>query len=168
MPIIRTADGLDAVSYLIQVDPSVVGFPAPVGAWAYSFGTNALYFKTGSATTEWTRVTVGSNVAPAVGSNLGNASVTINPASDRSSLYTLPVSTLSTNRTLTLGVGGSPVTNSVLQVVRRDLTNNTFTVNDDAATELIVFAPAPTSPEGATFYYTGTHYALLNFFYVAA
>jgi hypothetical protein len=52
-------------------------------------------------------------------------------------------------------------------VVRRDLTGNTYTVKDDAATTLIVFGTTPATPQGATFYYTGTRYALLNFFYSA-
>jgi hypothetical protein len=104
---------------------------------------------------------------PATGANLGNADATINPASDKASLYLLPAGTLTAARVLTLGVSGAPITSSVLQVVRRDLSANTLTVNDDAGTTLLTFAASPTTAQGATFYYTGTHYALLSFYYVA-
>jgi hypothetical protein len=105
---------------------------------------------------------------PKAGANLTDASVSKNPASDAASVYTLPAATLSANRVLTLGVTGSPVTNSVVQVIRRDLTNKTYTVQDDVASSLIVFGASPASPQGATFYFDGTHFKLLNFFYVAA
>ncbi len=105
---------------------------------------------------------------PKAGANLTDADATKSPASDAASVYTLPAATLSANRVLTLGVAGSPVTDAVVQVIRRDLTAHTYTVKDDAATSLIVFASGPASPQGATFYYDGTHYVFLNFFYVAA
>ena len=45
-------------------------------------------------------------------------------------------------------------------------TGNTYTVKDDAATTLVVFGASPATPQAATFYYDGTHYVFLNFWYV--
>lgn len=103
---------------------------------------------------------------PNPGADLTDADVTKNPASDEASMYTLPAATLTGNHVLTLGVTGSPITNSIVQVVRRDLTGNTYTVKDDAATTLVVFGAAPSTPQAATFYFDGTHYVFLNFWYV--
>ena len=88
-------------------------------------------------------------------------------ASDKASEYTLPAATLSANHVLTLGVTGSPVTSSIVQITRRDLTAHTYTVKDDAGTTLLVFGSAPTAPQGASFSYNGTHFVLASFFYVA-
>jgi len=150
--------------HLIQVDPTSRGYPAPVGDFAYSFFTNTLYFKIGDGLTDWSGVEA--DGAPRAGNDLTNASITRNPAVDAASVYTLP-HILSANHVLTLGVSGSPVTNSIVQVIRRDLSGFTYTVNDDAGTPLIVFAASPVSAQGATFYFDGTHYVRLNFFYAA-
>lgn len=101
------------------------------------------------------------------GAALTNADATVNPASDVASEYTLPAATLSANRVLTLGVTGSPITNSIVQISRRDLTANTYTVKDDAGTTLLTFAVSPTTPQGASFQFSGSHYVLSTFFYLA-
>lgn len=103
---------------------------------------------------------------PNPGANLPDTDTTVNPASDSASIYRLLADTLTNNRTLTLGVAGSPVTNSIVQIIRHDLTANTYTVNDDAATPLFTFPASPTTPQAATFFFDGTHYVFLNFFYV--
>ncbi len=59
MPIVQGANGFDAVAHIIQVDPTVVGYPALVGALAYSFSTNQLYAKIGGTNTDWTPVVTG-------------------------------------------------------------------------------------------------------------
>lgn len=102
------------------------------------------------------------------GAALTDAAATVNSASDKASEYTLPVATLTANRVLTLGVTGSPVTGSLVQITRRDLTAHTYTVQDDASTSLLVFASGPTVPQGAVFKYDGAHFTFQSFFYVAA
>ena len=102
------------------------------------------------------------------GAALTDADVTKNPASDKASVYTLPAATLTGAHILTLGVTGTPVTKSIVTVVRRDLTANTYTVKDDAAATLIVFGASPGSPEAAVFSFDGTHYVLDSFSYIAA
>lgn len=103
---------------------------------------------------------------PNPGANLPNSNTTVNPAVDSASIYRLPADTLTANRVLTLGVGGSPVTNSIVQITRHDLTAHTYEVRDDAATSLFTFPVSPTTPQAATFFFDGTHYVFLNFFYV--
>jgi hypothetical protein len=104
------------------------------------------------------------NVVPKAGANLTNADVTRNPGTDAASIYTLPgPTTLTGSHILTLGVTGSPATNLVVQVIRRDTTVNTYTVKDDAGTTLTTLAAGI----GASFYFNGTHFALLSTYYVA-
>ena len=67
---------------------------------------------------------------------LGDASVTINPGTDGVSLYTMPAGTMTTNRVITVGAGGSAnliagVTTVYIQ--RRDLTANTLTIRNGGA-----------------------------------
>lgn len=106
-------------------------------------------------------------LVPVRGSDLTNADVTVNPASDKATLYSLPAATLTANHVLTLGVSGSPITNSVVQIERRDLTSNTYTVKNDSGTSLLIFAATPTGAQGASFYFDGTHYNFLSFYYIA-
>ncbi len=106
-------------------------------------------------------------IEPAVGSNLTDADATVNPASSAISASVLPASTLTANRVLTIGVSGSPATGLVYQVVRRDLSAHTYTVKDDAGTTLFTFAASPSGAQGASFYYSGTHFVYLSSYYVA-
>ncbi len=106
-------------------------------------------------------------IEPAVGSALTDADATVNPASSAISASVLPASTLTANRVLTIGVSGSPVTNQVYQVIRRDLSAHTYTVKDDAGTTLYTFGASPSGAQGVSIYYNGTHYAFLSFYYVA-
>lgn len=108
----------------------------------------------------------GGGAVPRQGANLTDADATVNPASSQISASLLPAGTLSANRVLTLGVTGSPVTGHIYQVLRYDLTANTYAVKDDAATTLYTFAASPTTAQGVTFYYNGTHYAYLSFYYL--
>lgn len=110
---------------------------------------------------------VGIVAEPAQGSSLTDANATVNPASNAASCYTLPSGTLSAARTLTIGITGSPATNLVVQIIRRDLSANTYTVKDDAGTTLITLGASPATPQGASFSFNGTHFVLLSFYYVA-
>lgn len=103
---------------------------------------------------------------PNPGANLDNTDATVDPAVDAASVYRLPADTLTGNHTLTLDVNGSPVTNSIVQITRFDLSANTYEILDDAATSLFTFSANPATPQAATFYFDGTHYKFLNFFYV--
>lgn len=98
---------------------------------------------------------VGSEI-PTAGSNLNDADATI--AIDGGAQYVLPAATLTANRTITLGVTGSPVVGETIIILRRDATNKTLTVVDDASTNLVTM-PASTKM-GAYFRYNGTHYTL--------
>lgn len=103
---------------------------------------------------------------PNPGANLPDSNATVDPAVDSASVYRLPENTLTGNRVLTLDVNGSPVTNSIVQITRHDLGAFTYEVQDDAATSLFTFPASPSTPQAAAFYFDGTHYAFLNFFYV--
>ena len=130
--------------------------PGPIG-----LGSTTLTFVQTSGTSTAT--------APKQAANLTDASPTVNPGTDAASQYTLPAATLSVNRTLTLGTTGSPPTNLVVQVIRRDLTAHTFAIvnGGTGAGTMLTFASAPASAQGASFYFDGTNWNLLNFFYVA-
>lgn len=104
---------------------------------------------------------------PAIGANLTDANATINPATDKASLYTLPAATPRTaNRTLTLGTGGSPITNHVVSVWILGGGAFTYLVQDDASTALFTFASGATK-QIANFYFNGTHYVFLSMQYTA-
>jgi hypothetical protein len=85
---------------------------------------------------------------------LGDASVTINPGTDGVSLYTMPAGTMTTNRVITVGAGGSAnliagVTTVYIQ--RRDLTANTLTIRNGGANgTAIADVVLPASPANAT------------------
>lgn len=72
MPLIQGPTGIENVAYLIQVDPTSAGYPAPVGAMAYSFATSTLYVKTGSGAADWTKIPItGGTAAFGAVSSLG-------------------------------------------------------------------------------------------------
>lgn len=83
---------------------------------------------------------LGSEIGVA-GSNLGNSNATLTVAGGND--YTLPASTLSTTRTITLGVTGSPLDGEIIRINRRDTSSNTLVVQDSASTTLFTF-PAST------------------------
>jgi hypothetical protein len=102
------------------------------------------------------------------GTNLTDADATINPAAARASEYTLPAAvTLTAGRTVTLGTTGTPVTNSIVRIVRRSLGGNTLTIvnGGGGGGTLLVFGASPSSPEAADFFYDGTNWSLLTFSY---
>jgi len=70
-------------------------------------------------------------------------------------LYTMPAATMSAARTITLGVGGAKK-GDTLAIMRRDVTANTLTIQDDAATTLAVF-PINLKSSGV-FQFNGTHF----------
>jgi hypothetical protein len=105
---------------------------------------------------------------PSEGAALTDGALTINPASEACSQRTLPATVPLTNdRTYVLGVTGSPITNSVFSIVKRGAGAHTLTVNDDAATQLFVFASGSTNQQ-ANFYFDGTHYKFLSLVLLAA
>ena len=122
-----------------------------------------------AATPSAAGVAVAGTVAPIQAALLTDASPTVSPGTDAASQYTLPAATLTANRTLTLGTGGSPATNLVVQIIRRDLTAHTFAIvnGGGGGGTLLTFASGPATAQGASFYYDGTNWNFLNFFYVA-
>jgi len=60
MPIVPAATGLEATAHILQVDPTVTGFRAVTGAFAYSMLTAKLYVKYGEENADWTPVDPGS------------------------------------------------------------------------------------------------------------
>jgi hypothetical protein len=111
----------------------------------------------------------GSNVATPAQVILSNTGQTVNPGIDNASQYLLPSGSLNAATSLTLGTSGSPATNLVVQVIRRDLTGNTYAiVNGGAgAGTLLTFSASPKTAQGGAFKFDGTNWSLLNFFYVA-
>ena len=91
---------------------------------------------------------------PTAGTNLGDANATLTIAGGAQ--YILPAATLTANRVITLGVTGSPITTDTIVILRRGTEAFTLTVQDDAATLLVVM-PASTRM-AAYFRYNGTHF----------
>ena len=110
---------------------------------------------TGTTTAVLVAETLGSEI-PTAGSNLGDTSPTLTIAGGAQ--YVLPGATLTANRTVTLGTGGSPITGEEIAILRRDATAFTLLVQDDASTALITL-PASTR-FAAYFRYSGTHWTL--------
>jgi hypothetical protein len=104
------------------------------------------------------------NVLPA-SQNLGDASTTVNPGSDAASQYVMAGSTMTANRTVTLGTSGSPVAGLLVQVLRGDLSANTLEI-DGGSGALFTFGASPTAPQAATFQYSGSAWAFVAFYFV--
>jgi hypothetical protein len=105
-----------------------------------------------------------SNVLPA-SQNLGDASTTVNPSSDAASQYVMPAATMTANRTVTLGTGGSPTTGLLVQILRKDASANTLEI-DGGSGALFTFGASPTAPQAATFQYSGSAWAFVAFYFV--
>jgi hypothetical protein len=95
---------------------------------------------------------------PTAGTNLADANATI--AIGGGAQYVLPAATLTANRVITLGVTGSPITGETIAILRRGTEAFSLTIQDDAATSLLVM-PASTRFAGY-FRYNGTHYVLAS------
>ena len=105
------------------------------------------------------------------GTNLGDSSPTINPGSDNASFYTMPVGTMTANRTITLGVTGTLYAGaSTVWILRRDLTAHTLTISNGGtngtAVPSIVLPTSPPGPMmvGAT--YDGSDWYIHTMMYV--
>jgi len=95
---------------------------------------------------------------PTAGTNLTDANATLTIAGGAQ--YVLPAATLTANRVLTLGVTGSPLTSETIAILRRGTEAFSLTVQDDAATSLLVM-PASTKM-AAYFRYNGTHFVVAS------
>lgn len=95
---------------------------------------------------------------PTAGADLGDANATITIAGGAQ--YILPAATLTANRVITLGVTGSPITGETIAILRRGTEAFTLTVQDDAATSLLVM---PASMRLAAYFrFNGTHFVLAS------
>lgn len=128
---------------------AVGDFVASAGTQA--FGLSLLAITSAKALAE----ALGSEI-PTQGTNLGDADATISIAGG--SLYVLPAFTLSTNRVITLSTIGSPIVGDTIAIFRRGIEASTLTVQDDAATSLLVI-PAGIRMAGF-FRWSGSHYTL--------
>jgi hypothetical protein len=71
--------------------------------------------------------------------------------------------------TVILGTGGTPLTDSIVQIVRRDLSANILTIQDGgplATSWVLVTPPSGVNAIAGTWQWTGTDWTLLNFWYV--
>jgi len=99
------------------------------------------------------------------GANLTDANATINPATDKASLYVLPANTLTADRQLTLGLGGSPAVGHCPAILVQPQTHNLGVYNDSAG--LLFTFTASTQAMQALFYFNGAgHYTYNVFNYV--
>lgn len=115
---------------------------------------------------------LGNILRPAKGANLADANATVNPGRLVSE-YWLPAATLTTGRTLTLGTatnGGGPQTTQLVQVIRFDITANTFAVANGGAGggTLYTFPNDMTIPVCARFFFDSTNWILVGVFPVTA
>lgn len=105
---------------------------------------------------------------PVKGALLTDANATVNPGR-LVAQYWLPAGTLSTNRTLTLGTasnGGGPQTAQLVEVVRFDVTANTYAVANGGGGggTLYTFPNNMTIPVLARFFFDSTNYLLVGIF----
>lgn len=121
----------------------------------------------GLAGGQWVKAATGTDVSARPGSNLAAGATTVQPTTDAASIYTLPLATLVANGSVTLGHAGTPVPGAVVQIIRRDLSANTYAAKNWDGTVIKTFAAAPTSPQGMSFVFDGTNYVFLSFYYVA-
>ena len=112
--------------------------------------------------------------ALAAGTALTNADATINPGTDNASEYTLPAATLNAPHVLTMGTGGNPTTGLTAWIIRRDLTANTYTINNGGAGgsavagKTVILPASPGKPMGACWYYDGIDWNLTAVVYIVA
>lgn len=95
---------------------------------------------------------------PTQGSNLTDANATVTIADGAQQV--LAAGTLTTNRVLTLGVTGSPITGETKTIIRRDVSAFTYTIQDDTSASLFVM-PASTK-FAAYFRFNGLHFTLAS------
>ena len=102
------------------------------------------------------------------GVDLPDANITINPGFEQVSQRTLRAAVLTAARVATLGVSGSPPAGTQFDLVRRDLSANTYTVNNGGpgGGTLLTFAGSPLTPQGAKLGFDGTNWNFIDFFYV--
>ena len=77
------------------------------------------------------------------GANLGNADVTIQPANEPATTYTLPAATLTAPSAYTLGTTGTGTVPIACWLQIRDLSANTVTVKDGASGMTIATLTGP-------------------------
>jgi hypothetical protein len=114
---------------------------------------------------------VNNNPGAVSGTNLGNASVTINPGSDNASFYSMPAGTLGANQVITLGVTGTLYAGaSTVWIQRRDVSAYTLTIQNGGtngtSVPSIVLPASPPRPMlvGAT--YDGSDWYIHTVIYV--
>jgi hypothetical protein len=95
------------------------------------------------------------------GADLGDNDITINPASDSASSYTLPENTLTADHAVRVANGGTPSTLANVWIIRRDLRAHTYQVKNNAGTVIYTFNPSPATPQAVILYWTGSAYAVL-------
>jgi hypothetical protein len=120
----------------------------------------------GLAGGQWVLTNPGVNAR--AGADLAPGNTTIQPTTDSASIYTLQLGTLVANGSVILGHAGPPVTSSIVQIIRRDLSAYTYGVKNWDGTLIpnATFVASPASPQGMSFYFDGTNYNLLSFYYV--
>jgi hypothetical protein len=117
----------------------------------------------------FTRLSTSSGLSGmAFGSNLTDASTTINPGTDKASGYLLPAATLSVNRTTTLGTSGSPPTGLTVTIFRYDLTAHTEAIvnGGSGGGTLCTFPVSPTLPQACSATWDGTDWGSAVFYYL--
>jgi len=105
---------------------------------------------------------------PNPGANLTDDDVSVDPGDLAISVSILPAATLEANRVLTIIDTGDAPDALLYQVIRYDLTANTYTVKDEDGTTLFVFGASPPVPQAATFQWDPDTelYVFLNTFWV--
>jgi hypothetical protein len=91
------------------------------------------------------------------GAPITDVSGTIQPYTDFVSKYILPVTTLSVNRTTTIGVSGTPPYGFRVVLERQDATAYTWAIVNGGTNggTIYTFPASPTSPSAIVLFYTG-------------
>src|SRR6478736_1205249 len=92
-------------------------------------------------------------VGPKQGADLGNADVTIQPFTDKCSLYIMPAATMTTPRTITIGNTSAIAGNLwTISIVREDLTSHALVINNAAGSPIFTFTGSPGQAVRCEFY----------------
>ena len=147
------------------------GFPDPsvgkVGDFSLDPATGNVYYKNpiawaliGNIMGPIGPIGVSSPDAWAPGTNLGDADVTIQPASDQATVYTLPAATLTGPHTYTLGTTGTGSDSVAAWLQIRDLSANAITVKDGSSGLTIATLAGPrAAPVSLGFNWNGAGWA---------
>lgn len=104
----------------------------------------------------------------AFGAVLGDASPTVNPAAEAASAYLMPAATQTANRSITVGITGSPAAGLTVTFFRYDLSAFTLALvnGGPGAGTQFTFPATPSKPQACALTFDGTNWGSATFYYL--